>query len=93
GMNPDTIALYQKNRLTVTRQVTLKTNRIPDILLSLNGLPIATIELKNQLTGQTYRNAIHQYQTDRDPKDPLFRFKERCLVHEEFKQVVYYQTT
>jgi type I restriction enzyme R subunit len=81
GMNPETIALYRKNRLTVTRQVTIKTSGIPDILLSLNGLPIATIELKNQLTGQTYRNAIHQYQTERDPKDPLFRFKERCLVH------------
>ncbi|MEQ9625312.1 type I restriction endonuclease [Coleofasciculus chthonoplastes] len=63
GMNPDTIELYNKNRLTLTRQVKIKTNRIPDILLSLNGLPIATLELKNQLTGQTYRNAIHQYQT------------------------------
>lgn len=81
GMNPETIALYSKNRLTVTRQVTIKTNKIPDIILSLNGLPIATLELKNQLTGQTYRNAIHQYRTERDPKDPLFRFKERCLVH------------
>ncbi|MBE9128864.1 MULTISPECIES: type I restriction endonuclease subunit R [unclassified Coleofasciculus] len=85
GMNPETIALYSKNRLTVTRQVTIKTGikkgRKPDITLSLNGLPIATLELKNQLTGQTYRNAIDQYQTERDPKDPLFRFKERCLVH------------
>ncbi len=81
GMNPETIALYSKNRLTVTRQVKIKTKGIPDITLSLNGLPIATIELKNQLTGQTYRNAINQYKTDRDPKDPLFRFKERCLVH------------
>ncbi|WP_107805883.1 type I restriction endonuclease subunit R [Nodularia spumigena] len=81
GMNPETWELYQKNRLTVTRQVTIKTGRIPDILLSLNGLPIASIELKNPLTGQTYHNAIEQYQTDRDAKDPLFTFKQRCLVH------------
>lgn len=81
GMNPQTLALYEQNRLTITRQVTIKTGRIPDILLSINGLPIATIELKNPLTGQTYQNAIHQYKQDRDPKDPLFAFKQRCLVH------------
>lgn len=81
GMNPETLALYEKNRLTITRQVTIKTGKIPDILLSLNGLPIATIELKNPFTGQTYQNAIHQYRHDRDPKDPLFAFKQRCLVH------------
>lgn len=81
GMNPETLALYQQNRLTITRQVNIKTGRIPDILLSLNGLPIATIELKNPLTEQTYQNAIHQYRTERDAKDPLFIFKQRCLVH------------
>lgn len=81
GMNPETLALYEKNRLTITRQVKIKTAGIPDILLSINGLPIATIELKNPLTGQTYQNAIHQYRHDRDPKDPLFAFKQRCLVH------------
>ncbi|MBD2493578.1 type I restriction endonuclease subunit R [Nostoc sp. FACHB-280] len=81
GMNPETLALYEKNRLTITRQVTIKTGRIPDILLSINGLPIATIELKNPFTGTTYQNAIHQYRTERDPKDPLFAFKQRCLVH------------
>jgi type I restriction enzyme R subunit len=81
GMNPQTLALYEQNRLTITRQVKIKTGRIPDILLSINGLPIATIELKNPLTGQTYQNAIHQYRTERDPKDPLFAFKQRCLVH------------
>jgi type I restriction enzyme, R subunit len=81
GMNPETLALYQQNRLTLTRQVKIKTGRIPDVLLSINGLPIASIELKNPMTGQTYQNAIHQYKCDRDPKDPLFVFKERCLVH------------
>ena len=81
GMNPETLEQYQKNHLTVTRQVTIKTGKIPDILLSINGLPIASIELKNPLSGSTYQDAIHQYQTDRDPKDPLFTFKQRCLVH------------
>jgi type I restriction enzyme, R subunit len=81
GMNPETLALYEQNRLTITRQVTIKTGRIPDILLSINGLPIATIELKNPFSGTTYQNAIHQYRTERDPKDPLFAFKQRCLVH------------
>jgi type I site-specific restriction-modification system R (restriction) subunit len=51
GMNPDTLALYAQNRLTLTRQVKIKTGRIPDILLSINDLPIASIELKNPMTG------------------------------------------
>ncbi|MDJ1177521.1 DEAD/DEAH box helicase family protein [Roseofilum sp. BLCC_M91] len=81
GMNPDTLALYQQNRLTCTRQVKIKTGRIPDIILSVNGLPVATLELKNAFTGSCAENAIHQYRHDRDPKDPLFVFKQRCLVH------------
>ena len=72
GMNPDTLELYEKNRLTFTRQVKIKTGRIPDIIISLNGLPVATIELKNPLTGQTYNNAIHQYSKERDPKRSAF---------------------
>jgi len=72
---------YQQNRLTCTRQVKIKTGRIPDIILSVNGLPIATLELKNALTGSNAENAIYQYKNERDPKDPLFVFKERCLVH------------
>jgi type I restriction enzyme, R subunit len=59
GMNPETLALYHQNRLTLTRQVKIKTRRIPDILLSINGLPIASIELKNPMTGQTYQNALY----------------------------------
>ena len=81
NLNPDTLAQYQQNRLTCTRQVTIKTGRIPDIILSVNGLPIATLELKNAFTGSNAENAIYQYKNDRDPKDPLFVFKERCLVH------------
>ena len=81
SLNPDTLAQYQQNRLTCTRQVTIKTGPIPDIILSINGLPIATLELKNAFTGSNAENAIYQYKNDRDPRDPLFVFKERCLVH------------
>ena len=81
GMNPEAFARYEQNRLTLTRQLTTATGAIPDIVLAVNGLPVATLELKNPMTGQTYKKAIEQYQNDRDPKDPLFAFKQRCLVH------------
>ena len=80
GMNPAAQTRYEQNRLTLTRQVTTATGAIPDILLALNGLPIATLELKNPMSGQTYRHAEKQYK-DRDSKDLLFAFKQRCLVH------------
>jgi type I restriction enzyme R subunit len=49
--------------------------------LSLNGIPIATMELKNPLTGQAVENARRQYMQDRDPREPIFEFKRRTLVH------------
>jgi len=75
---------YEKNLLTVTRQVHFSKKNPSlslDVLLSLNGLPIVTLELKNHMTGQTVENAIHQYKFDRQPTDPIFIFKERALVH------------
>ena len=51
-----------------------------DLGLFINGLPIATFELKNSLTKQTVADAVEQYKLDRDPKEPLFRFG-RCVVH------------
>lgn len=82
-LNEETLALYAKNRLTVTRQIPChpKNNDTVDLLFSINGLPIATCELKNPSTGQTWRNAIRQYEEDRDPTAPLFKFKTRALVH------------
>jgi type I restriction enzyme R subunit len=83
GLNPETQRLYAANRLTVTRQLRYSeahANTL-DLVLSLNGLPIATAELKNPMTGQTWRNAVAQYQDDRDPKDLVFQFKKRTLVH------------
>lgn len=83
-LNPEAWEDYQKNRLTVTRQVHFSTKNPAlslDVVLALNGLPIVTLELKNAMTGQTIDNAIHQYKFDRHPNDPIFVFKERALVH------------
>ncbi|MFH1313087.1 MAG: type I restriction endonuclease [Candidatus Eisenbacteria bacterium] len=83
GLNPDTKKLYDANRLTITRQLaySAKHNNTLDVTLSLNGIPVATAELKNPMTGQTWRHAITQYKRDRDPADLMFRFKKRTLVH------------
>lgn len=83
GMNPDTQAAYGLNIVSITRQVAFNPNsaQTVDAVVSVNGLPIATLELKNPMSGQTVENAKRQYENDRDPKLPLFRFKERALVH------------
>ena len=82
-LNDEVLALYAQNKLTVTRQVPCHPNRrdTVDLLFALNGLPVATCELKNPGTGQSWRQAVQQYQADRDPRAPLFRFKTRALVH------------
>ena len=83
GLNDEVLALYRKNRLTVTRQVLCHPGKhdTVDFVFALNGLPVATCELKNPGTGQNWRHAVRQYQKDRDPRTPLFRFKARALVH------------
>jgi type I restriction enzyme R subunit len=82
-LNPEADELYQSNHLTVTRQLyyeRIGKNSL-DMVLSLNGLPIATIELKNQFSGQSVENAKKQYVYDREPNEPVFQFKKRALVH------------
>ncbi len=83
GLNPDLVEKYGRNRLTVTRQVKFDpaSEKSLDMVLSLNGLPIATVELKNPLTAQNIQHAIEQYKNDRDPRLPIFQFKKRALVH------------
>ena len=83
GLNPETIRLYESNRLYVTRQVyfSKQNTQSIDLLLSLNGLPMATCELKNNFTGQNFQHAINQYKNDRDPRELLFQPKKRALVH------------
>jgi len=84
NLNPETITLYKSNKLYAARQVhfSIKNpNKSIDLLLSLNGLPLATCELKNQFTGQTVQDGIKQYRKDRDSRELLFQFKKRALVH------------
>lgn len=81
-LNPSAKKAYGQNIFGVIRQVMYSkanTNEI-DFVVFVNGLPLATFELKNNFTGQTYENAIKQYQTDRDPKELLLQ-KKRCAVH------------
>jgi type I restriction enzyme, R subunit len=83
GLNPELEQRYQANRVGVTRQLVYsnKHGKSLDLTLSVNGIPIATIELKNPITGQTVRHAIGQYMSDRDPRETIFEFKKRTLVH------------
>ncbi len=84
GLNPDAWADYEKNRLTVTRQVHFDPKAPAeslDMVLAVNGLPVVTMELKNQFTHQTVEDSKKQYRHDRDPCCPIFIFKERALVH------------
>ena len=81
--NEKAAALYKLNRFSVTRQLRYSSNNTQlalDLCLFINGLPIATFELKNSLTKQTVDDAVEQYRRDRDPKEKLFEFG-RCLVH------------
>ena len=75
--------LFAANRFSVTRQLRYsldETRRSLDLCIFINGLPIATFELKNSLTKQTVEDAIEQYKRDRDPRERLFDFG-RCMVH------------
>lgn len=95
GMNPDTQALYAANRLTITRQLrySAKHGNTLDVTLALNGIPVATLELKNPMTAQTWRHAVTQYKNDRDPSDLIFQFKKRTLVHFAVDTDEVYMTT
>jgi type I restriction enzyme R subunit len=76
-------ALHAQNRFSITRQLAYsmdETRRALDLCLFINGLPIATFELKNSLTKQTVEDAVQQYKRDRDPRERLFEFG-RCVVH------------
>lgn len=82
-LNPESLEQYALNRLTITRQVRFNpdTAQSIDVFIALNGIPVATAELKNPMTGQTVEHAKTQYMDDRDPRLPLFRFKTGALVH------------
>ena len=95
GLNPDAVDLYNKNSLKVYRQVyySKKNKNSVDVVLAINGIPVATLELKNQFTGQNVGNALKQYSTTRDNKELLFAFKKRTLVHFAVDQDEVFMTT
>jgi type I restriction enzyme R subunit len=81
--NPKAVGQFEANIFSITPQLRYSKDRTQlalDLCLFINGLPVATFELKNRLTKQTVSDAIEQYKRDRSPKELLFQFK-RCLVH------------
>jgi type I restriction enzyme R subunit len=81
--NAKAVALHAQNRFSITRQLAYsmdEARRALDLGLFINGLPIATFELKNSLTKQTVEDAVWQYKRDRDPRERIFGFG-RCVVH------------
>ena len=81
--NAETVKLYDENILHCTRQLhySIFNENSIDIVLFLNGIPVVSMELKCQFTGQTIHNAINQYKFDRASKDAIFDFRNRVLVH------------
>ena len=82
GLNDELQGLHAANLFAVVRQLRFSEQgeQSLDLVLFLNGVPVFTAELKNPLTGQDVEDAIRQYQTDRDPREPLFAYG-RCLAH------------
>lgn len=81
--NPKAQAHFAANRFVVTRQLRYsrdETRLALDLCLFINGLPVITFELKNNLTKQTVEDAVQQYKRDRDARELLFQFG-RCMVH------------
>lgn len=84
SLNPNLEVQYQSNILSVMRQVhySSKNNNSIDVVTFVNGIPVATLELKNEMTGQTIANAKQQYKYDRKPAgEPLLTYKRGALVH------------
>jgi type I restriction enzyme R subunit len=104
GLNEETRGLYAANIFSAVRQVHYSTKNDPpppsglrragilDLVLFLNGIPIVTAELKNPLNGQDVEDAIRQYKTDRDPREPLLAYG-RCLGHFAVDPDLVYVTT
>jgi type I restriction enzyme R subunit len=94
GLNEETRRLHAANLFSVVRQVhySTKNEQSLDLVLFLNGIPIFTAELKNPLTGQDVEDAIRQYKTDRDPREPLLAYG-RCLAHFAVDPDLVYVTT
>ena len=95
SINENTVQQYASNVLHCTRQLhySLMNQNSIDIVLFVNGIPVVSMELKCQFTGQSTANAIQQYKFDRAGKDAIFAFKERVLVHFAVDLTRVYMTT
>lgn len=83
-LNPEARRKYEANRFGVTSQLyysAVDPQKSIDLALSINGIPVATAELKNPWTDQTVEHAKAQYKSDRDPAEPLLKFNRGALVH------------
>ena len=76
--NVEANAQYQANVFSVMRQVyfSTTTRQSLDMMVFINGIPVISFELKNELTKQNVTDAINQYKNDRDPNEPIFRFSK-----------------
>jgi type I restriction enzyme R subunit len=94
GLNEDVRRLHAANLFAVVRQLRYseQSGNCLDLALFLNGLPIFTAELKNRFNGQDVEDAIRQYMTDRDPREPLLAYG-RCLAHFAVDPDLVYVTT
>lgn len=94
GLNEETRRLHAANLFSEVRQLhySTKNEKSLDLVLFLNGIPIFTAELKNPLNGQDVEDAIRQYKTDRDPREPLLAYG-RCLAHFAVDPDLVYVTT
>lgn len=95
SINEDLLIKYKQNILNCTRQLhySVSSENSIDIVLFLNGIPVVTMELKCQFTGQDKSNAINQYKFDRASKDTIFEFRNRVLVHFAVDLYEVYMTT
>lgn len=95
ALNQTSRTQYEANLVKVTRQVITENNERIDMVLSVNGVPVITIELKNELsaTGWNVEHAIAQYRFERKPNGKLFEFKKRTLVHFAVDTCEVYMTT
>ena len=91
--NKELLANYEKNIFSVMEEVWASDNERVDLVIFLNGLTIMSFELKCNVAGQSYQDAIYQFRCERNPKTRLFLFKAGCLVNFAMDLEEVYMTT
>lgn len=91
--NQELLDKYEKNIFSVMEEVWASDKERIDLVIFLNGLAIMSFELKCNMAGQSYEDAIYQYRTERNPKSRLFLFKAGCLVNFAMDLNEVYMTT